>query len=425
MARAPADAAPDLRRILWYGAVAIVSVRRRPARFLAVAAAVFTAALIALALLPPSYEVRCRIVVRNPPAVAPDLDARPDAPHRAAARLLEGDDALRVIVRSAGLADSWQRRAPALLRWGERSGAGRRDPAEVEDLLTGRLERRLTVNVDDAGVVEIRARWFDPQTAVELARAAEHVYVGLWQHLEVSAVSTVVGILEGRADAARAEVERRVSATRGSSAPARDLLRVPVRGDAPRTERARVEAGERAAPPAEVAVPPPGAIPREVRSTLDVDTLLRMRALRLSLPLGEPASPARRWDPEREDPDALRARDEPEALGDPGFGRRDRLLEGARSGLAGAEAAYAGLLERVESGRIELDLARASFERRYLEVVPPVAPREPIWPDAGGVLLAAALDALVLALAATTVADLRARRREEAEGDGAAEPGAR
>ncbi len=156
-----------------------------------------------------------------------------------------------------------------------------------------------------------------------------------------------------------------------------------------------------------------------MRSSLDVDTRLRMRALRLALPLGSEADD----DADADGDDALAPEPDREGRRAPGLGEVDwragaRLLEGARSGLAGAEQAYAALVERLEAARIELDISRAAFEERYVLVVPPSLPREPVRPAREEVLLAAALDAILLAFLTTTLVELRAAHAAGARAPG-------
>ena len=414
---------PSVRRLPWYGALAVGSLRRHPALFCAVAAAVFGACAALLAVLPPTYEVRCRLIARNPPAAAPRLDERADAPLRAAARLLHADAELRGIVAETGLVDAWRRNRPPLLRLKDRvlsRGARSEDLAES---LAGTLADRIDVTAGRDGLVELTVRWSDRDTALRLAQATLRRYLALWQGLEVSS------ILGGDGDpgAAGGGPARRGRSAARRHAGERPRARGARAGRRGRRRRGRVEGG--ALPGGRRVRGPPDArdaperrdrrATRTVRSSLDVDTRLRMRALRLALPLGSEADD----DADADADDALAPEPDRERRRAPGLGEVDwragaRLLEGARSGLAGAEQAYAALVDRLEAARIELDISRAAFEERYVLVVPPSLPREPVRPAREEVLLAAALDAILLAFLATTLVELRAAHAAGARAPG-------
>ena len=85
----------------------------------------------------------------------------------------------------------------------------------------------------------------------------------------------------------------------------------------------------------------------------------------------------------------------------------DSAVEYQRAQLRFAVQQYAHLRERIDAGRIDLDTARAAFKYRYSVVVPAQVPRGPIKPKALVVIMAALIAGLLLALFATTAADLR------------------
>jgi uncharacterized protein involved in exopolysaccharide biosynthesis len=81
--------------------------------------------------------------------------------------------------------------------------------------------------------------------------------------------------------------------------------------------------------------------------------------------------------------------------------------EYARSELRYMVQQYASMRERINAARLDLDTARAAFKYRYRIVVPPQIPKGPIKPKPALMLLGAAICGLLLALFATTMADLR------------------
>ena len=85
----------------------------------------------------------------------------------------------------------------------------------------------------------------------------------------------------------------------------------------------------------------------------------------------------------------------------------DSSVQYLRSQVIYATQQSAALRDRINAARIELDTARAAFKYRYQTVIPPQVPRGPIRPRALAILAAAFLAGLLLALFATTAADLR------------------
>jgi len=63
--------------------------------------------------------------------------------------------------------------------------------------------------------------------------------------------------------------------------------------------------------------------------------------------------------------------------------------------------------DRITAARIELDTAQAGFKYNYSVLHTPEVPRNPIKPNAPFVIAAAFLAGLLLALFATSAADLR------------------
>jgi len=85
----------------------------------------------------------------------------------------------------------------------------------------------------------------------------------------------------------------------------------------------------------------------------------------------------------------------------------DSTVEYERAQLRFAVQQHAHLRERIDAGRIDLDTARAAFKYRYSVVFPAQIPRGPIKPKASLVMFASLVAGLLLALFATTAADVR------------------
>ncbi len=327
------------------------SVRHHRALFVLVCGATLAMVGGALAVMPRTYEVRCRIMDGAAPPEAARGEGWRDAPAQAAARMMLARSRLEALVRATDLvAASRTNRAPILDARDWLLARARGQPPSDEDLRNGviaALERRLAVSISADGSVEIAVRWPDPVVAYRIVDAVRWDYVETWHDLQMSSLSARVALLEQHAADARSDVAHRVEAARRSAAFRPRLA----------------QAGARA---------PPRAV-----TPLDADTRLRFEEL------------------ERQ---GRRA---------PGASPREVPLDLARASLDAAATGYGSLLDRLESARLELDTTRAAFDQRYVVVLPPQVPRSPIAPTPPLVLLAGALDGLLLALAATTLAELR------------------
>jgi uncharacterized protein involved in exopolysaccharide biosynthesis len=85
----------------------------------------------------------------------------------------------------------------------------------------------------------------------------------------------------------------------------------------------------------------------------------------------------------------------------------DPLIDYARTQLRLTVGQYAGLRERINAARIELDTSQAAFKYNYSVLRTPEVPRNPIKPNAPLMIAAAIVVGLLLALFATTAADFR------------------
>jgi uncharacterized protein involved in exopolysaccharide biosynthesis len=85
----------------------------------------------------------------------------------------------------------------------------------------------------------------------------------------------------------------------------------------------------------------------------------------------------------------------------------DPLIDYARTQLRLTVGQYAGLRERINAARIELDTSQAAFKYNYSVLRTPEVPRNPIKPNATMVIAAAIVVGLLLALFATSAADFR------------------
>ena len=73
-----------------------------------------------------------------------------------------------------------------------------------------------------------------------------------------------------------------------------------------------------------------------------------------------------------------------------------------------------GILERTETARIELEIAKAAFKHRYSVVSPAEEPNHPTFPNSSRVLFAGLIASVIFALAAAVAADISGKRILEA-----------
>jgi hypothetical protein len=389
-------------------ALALCSPLLRPRRFALVFAATLAAVGAALAISPRSYEVRCELFVQRHAALSPPSGVLDHAAARSAALLVVSEASRRDLARRAGLVATFDAHRPALLRVLDRvlePGAAA-DPQAKLDRMTRLLERKLRVDFSRDGTVAIVARWQDPSTAYAVASAAQEQFLETWHAIEVASLAELARLLDARAAEMRAEAERRVAQLPATSVDLdreRDGDLEPAASEdlvEPARAGARLDARR-------------GPADRE-EEELDVDSRLRFESMGYGPPLE--SGPAR-----REDELARRLTAQgrsalatagplaglllAELVGPEGSPRRSTARAQAR-----LEARrWSDVADRAAATHLAYESSQAAFDDRYLVVEPPEVPREPLSPAVPEILLAAVLDGLLLALVATTRAELLAR----------------
>src|SRR5713101_8223759 len=187
------------------------------------AAAVFTFVVVGvgagLAVMPKSYRVETRLLVRldpllpslaEPGRVLSDAEA---SPLRAAADMITARANLVALIQRTDLLNQWSRHRALALRvkdflvlklFGEVSEKDRLEG------LVGLLRARLRVWNEaggqlNQGIVNISINWPDGDMAVRLVQAAQQEYIEARQVADMSAIAEVNSILETHASAWRAE----------------------------------------------------------------------------------------------------------------------------------------------------------------------------------------------------------------------------
>jgi uncharacterized protein involved in exopolysaccharide biosynthesis len=429
----PQDELFDWQRVRSYVLFSLRSVRRRPFLFASVFAGMVLLAGGALRVLPKTYEVESRLLAQKSAVLMVRADSNMEQPTRAAAELILDRENLNSLIRQTDLISEWPKRRAPLARLKDRIMLRLFGKVKEEDMLEalrGFLEKNLSVWTTVDGTVTIRLHWPDGQMAYRLVDAAEQNFLEKRHVLEISTIAEQILILEKHAAELEADLEKQVAGLQ--------------------------ELRDRARPAAVRALPRP-AVPKSVRPEVlnlrvmletkrraiaDLEAFRERHLLELQTRLTEQRGIYSENHPmvvdlqqtirslQRESPQVTSLRQEEADLrrqlatfGDeaaapapavnlpPDLFRSERnedsSTEYAATKLIYAAQQYAGMRDRVQAARLDLDTARAAFKYRYSVIVPPEVPRGPIKPKVPLVMAAAVMAGLALALFATTAADLR------------------
>lgn len=441
-------------------------VLRSVGRHKLLAAAVFifvvVGAGVGFAVLPKTYRVESRLLIRGDallPSVAEPGRGLADAdtaPLRSARDLITARDNLVALVQRTNLVEDWSRhRAPAL-RVKDLLFLKIFGPVSEKDRVNGLVDflRRRLVVWDDAGgkpsegTVTITVEWPDPQMAFRLVEAAQQGFIEARHIADMSAIAEGVAIIESHAANWRAEALEAEDAVR--------KVRVT------RRPRAADPAAPAAAPLAAVApahreAPDPEAerlavlLAAKQRVIADLEDMRGRTLADLQRRLAEQKAIYTDRHPfvislnqsiaamSQESPQLTALRREVKDLEaelarhtrKPVDGKADAPaltvpvrrvepprpnevedpeVEAARARLKFALEKYQHLRARADSVNLELEARRAAFKYRYAVVVPAELPKGPIRPKLMLVAPGALVAALVLAALAAVLADLRAGR---------------
>jgi hypothetical protein len=423
-------------------------------KLLAFTVALLTLAATAglLATMPRTYRIEAQLLAQrntlmpalgNPSRTIP-LEA--DSPTRAAAETVLRRDNLVSLIKQTDLFNRWNQTRPWLFRLKDRVTNLMGAPTEEERLnaMIGLLEQRLVVTKAES-TVTIAIDWPEAELGYRLVDTAVQNFLEQRHTLEISTIAETISILEGHATNLREAIDAALDDLKrsheSSSARAREEAPPVPRRD-PAQEAIKAEA-------AQVKV----MLEAKRRAVNDLDEFRRRRLAELQAELAQQravyadAHPAvakllQSIEALQEDSPQLNAlrKDEhdlvleydklasrrPEGIVPPSGSARS--AEGSlrrragelsteevsndygRTRLRFAMEKYDGLMERIESARIELDTARAAFKYRYSIVRPPTLPKRPVKPQVPLVVVAGVMAAMALATIAAALADLRSGR---------------
>jgi len=403
--------------------------------------AIFLAACGAIFVVPFQYQVQATLLAgyQQAGALSNPAERGNDAPTRAAREMLLRQDNLRLILERTGFVERVLERRPwAVALKDSVFDAIRGRPRTDEELAEGMIDtlsKRLWVDVRSEGTLEITFRWWDAELARMVVDAAQTSFLDARRAAEVDAVGQAIGILEIQQNQLDNDIAAALDAYEKKQ------------------EQLRLKSPSNAAQPPRVVVP---LGPDPDLQKLQRDLAAKQRSLaelesgrldRISQLQGElvrqqsiyaPSHPAiastRRVlaslaSPE---PRAVELGAEIEALereigkrgGKPGrapstepyIAARLRLdsddprLEFERGQLENLLRQHADLRNRVQSVKVEQDLAEAAFGHRYRVISPAKLPRGPIKPYPAIFLLGGFLGGLAFAFFSAAIADFRSGR---------------
>ncbi len=428
----------DYGRLRDYAGFVLRSPTRHPllsaASFLLVAGLAGAAAMV----LPDIYHSEATILAVRNPALLRGADW--DAPTRAARETILRRANLLLLCDQTNLVDRYlQRRSPLarLKAWVRATVTGQEpDRDDLREMLVDTLEDRLSVNVSPEGVV-IAALWPDGQTAYEVVDAAVQNFLEARYTSESADLTETISLLEARAAKHQQQLEAGVASLEKKE---KDRKHPIARRAAPGI------ALRREAPQGRVASTL--AAKRQALADLEEFRSRRLEELRAQLTQKELVYADKH-------PEVLITRKSIELLSQPSpqvEALRAEVRELERSSVGGGSAApalaaagasggglsgdapdlryesdsvrfdversqlqlvfeqYASTLLRLDSARLELDLARAAFKTRYSVISPPKLPRGPYKNNTMRRAVAGLLGGIALAFFASVAADLRAKR---------------
>jgi uncharacterized protein involved in exopolysaccharide biosynthesis len=441
------DAQLDLAALRDYLALGVRHLRRRILVALGVAALVVAGVAILLRVLPKTYRVETTILIQGDPLASSLAAGRSEpAGTQGAGDLVLSRKNLLSIIQQTNLVERWKLTRLPLYRLKDALYARLIHPItddQLVDALIFLLERRLVAWSDDRKV-RIEVAWNDPGDAYRIATATQQNFLESCQLAETSAIMETIAILESHVATAREQVDGAIASAR--AARPREVVRSarPAEGASQSGERPAARLGASAQTLRLRAM-----LDGKERAVEDLEQLRRRRLAELQAQYTEQKAVYAESHPIlvnlRESIQAL-AQDSPqlaqlrrevhelEAAFVASGGRpdtpaaeassvdtppaplppvilrdatRDPREEYARLELTNATSQYNALLDRLNSARLELDAARASFKYRYLIVRPPLPPRVPIRPNTALILAAGAVLGLVAGVVAALALELR------------------
>ena len=217
------DEGLDLAQLADMAGYVLRAPKRQPKRFFAWGAVGVVLAAATWHYFPRTYSTEVKILAKKN-LVLPALDnpnravpREADNPTKDVGNTIMQHDNLVGLIKEVDLLDRWESTRPPLLRAKDTllgSVKGPQSDADRMRAMEGVLEKRLFVTSDDT-TVTITVEWSDPEMAFEIAQAVQKNFIEAHYDSEVNVINDAIGILEQHAnderttfDAARAEFEK-------------------------------------------------------------------------------------------------------------------------------------------------------------------------------------------------------------------------
>ena len=400
---------------------------------------VFVLSCAAIVVVPFRYQVQATLLAGYPEAsaLAPIATGRVlDATHAARDLLLSRENLHDILVQTNFVEQYLEKRPWAVRAKDWVFALIRGGPRKVDELEAGlidALEQRLWIEVRSEGTLAITLQWWDADLARQIVRATQESFLRARRSSEVDAVGEAVQVLEAQRVHLEHDIEvsidgfekkqqllgigppRRPRADQTASAPDAELVKLQVELAAKNRSLAEME-GSRLQRIA--------ALQAELlqQESIYADEHPIIKATRRALKaLSEPgpridelksgieklsSEIAKRGAGASTSPAAV----EPFLQARLRLDRDDPRLDFERGELENLLKQHAELRNRIQSVKVEQELAEAAFSHRYSVVSPAQLPRGPIKPYPLIFSLGGLLGGLAFAFFISAAADLRHRR---------------
>lgn len=190
-------------------------------------------AVLALLVMPRTYSTEATILAQKNlvmPALGNPRRAVPnesDAPTKLAAETVKKRENLIAIIKQTNLMVEYREQRAPIVRardWVRDLVVGKMKPDEELDALVGLLDDRIWVETGDGGTVRIGVRWPNAEMAHRLVQTAQDNFIAERHGNEISLIGESIGILEGHVAATRLSIDSAFA----------ELQRVSPRSMAPR-----------------------------------------------------------------------------------------------------------------------------------------------------------------------------------------------
>lgn len=454
----------DLARVKDLLGFALRAPRRRPKLAFFMLFVSLAATIATVMLWPRTYTTEAKILAQRNlvlPALGNPQRSVPreaDAPtHNVSDTILKHDNIV-ALIKQVNLIDRWDAQRPPIMKFKDKVTGFFSDPPSEEDkmrALVGVVEKRITVTSDET-TVTIAVEWTNPEMAFELADVVQKNFLDARYDADVNVINDAIAILEGHlkdeqanVDAAVVDMQKAMAADRGN-----DARNVPAPAPLP-TFFAPAPAPQ--PKPAPTATVDPKLAEQLADKRARIKQIEDARAARLAdlnrqlenaLVTMAPAHPTvvgikQRIEEESKDPPELAVlKSEERTLADqigaatppaasttapapvayppqvtqaiarvpPQKPNEDPAVSLARVKLQNAATKCAELQGRIDSARIEMDIARAAFKYRFSVVHPAEVAKKPKKPNVPVVVLVGLLATALLTFLVAAAADLASGR---------------